>query len=135
LKELNYFSLLCFAWAFIGMGSRLVMIYFSKQWAKWELEKVYTEEKPRWIYPLALFAVGLVAFTWYKVFTEGIAYSWIIASMVTFTLFKIFNLAFNYSEFRNFVKDTLGNKKKLLQLNVMISIFSIICLMMGVFLY
>ena len=111
------------------------MIYFSKQWAKWELEKVYTEEKPRWIYPLAFFAVCFVAFTWYKVFTDGIAYSWVIASMVTFTLFKIFNLVFNYTEFRNFVQETLANKKKLLQLNVMISIFSIICLMMGVFLY
>jgi hypothetical protein len=126
---------LCFLWAFIGMGSRLVMIYFSKHWAQWEMEKIYTEQKPPWVYPMALFAIAVVGYTWFKVFTAGIAHSWVIASLVTFTLFKVFNLLFNYTEFRNFVKDVLEDKKKLLQLNVMISVFSILCLLMGVFLY
>jgi len=39
----NYFSILCFAWALIGIGSRFIMIYLGQRWNKWELQKVYSE--------------------------------------------------------------------------------------------
>ena len=135
MNNLSYFSILCFVWAIVGIGSRLLMVYFGKRWNKWELEKAYSEEKPRWIYLIASVSLIIVAFTWYKVITTNIMYSWIIALLISLTLIKVFTLIFNYHRFREFVGNILNDKKKLAQLNVSVLLFSIVFILMGIYLY
>ncbi|MBS3741219.1 MAG: hypothetical protein KGY75_07520 [Candidatus Cloacimonetes bacterium] len=132
---MNYFSYLCFFWALVGLISRFLIVRYSKKWNKWELNKAYTKKKPRWLYFLGFFGIMLVVFSWYKVFTTKVKYSWIIALLISFTLIKVFNLLFNYNKFRQFVVETLNNRKRWLLINIAIIVFSIILLLMGIFLY
>ncbi len=109
--------------------------FLGGKWNKWELEKAYSESKPKWIYFLGIFSLSIVGFTWYEVFNLEIKHSWIMAVLVTITLIKVFNLVFNYNKFREFVKSVLNDKKKLTQLNVGVLAISIVFIIMGVFLY
>lgn len=135
MDKFNYFNILCFIWAFVGIASRFLMIHFKERWNKWELEKAYSEEKPKWIYVVAVFSLIIVGYTWYKVIVLNVKYSWIISSFITLTLIKVFMLIFHYQKFREFVKEVLNNKRKLMQLNIGVFIFSIICILMGIYLY
>ena len=72
---MNYFSILCFFWAVVGLVSRIFIIKLGEKWNKWELDKAYTEEKPKWIYFLGVFGVGLVLLTWYQVITTDISFN------------------------------------------------------------
>jgi hypothetical protein len=136
MGALNYFSILCFAWALMGIGSRFIMIYLGQRWNKWELEKVYSEEKPAWIYSAGVAAFILVGYTWFKVFTtDDIRLSWIIALLITLTLIKISILIFHYNKFRIFAKTVLNDKQKLTKLNIGVVIFSVIFILLGVYLY
>jgi len=132
---MNYFSYLCFFWALVGLISRFFIVRYGKKWNKWELDKAYTKKKPGWVYFLGFFGILLVVFSWYKVFTTNVKYSWIIALLISLTLIKVFNLIFNYNKFRQFVVKTLKNTKRWLLINIAIIIFSIILLLMGLFLY
>lgn len=135
MGALNYFSVLCFAWALMGIGSRFVMVYLGQRWNKWELDKVYSEEKPSWIYFAGVAALALVGFTWFKVFTSDVAYSWVIAILITLTLIKISILIFQYSKFRVFAKTVLNDQLMFMKLNIGVVIFSIVFILLGIFLY
>lgn len=135
MQTLNYFSVLCFVWALIGIGSRIVMIRLGEKWNTWELEKVYAKEKRIWVYFAGLIAVLLVCLTWYKVYTTDIKFAWVIALLISLTLIKVFTLLFHYEKFRLFAKTVLNDKRKLMQLNVAVAIISAVCIGLGIFLY
>jgi len=135
MGDLNYFSILCFVWALIGIGSRFVMLHLGQRWNKWELEKVYSEEKRAWIYFAGVAAAFLVGYTWFKVFTTDIRFGWIIALLITLTLIKVSTLVFNYKKFRQFAMTVLNDKQKLTKLNIGVVIFSVIFIFMGIYLY
>lgn len=132
---LNYFSYLCFFWAFIGIVTRILMTVYGKRWNEWEMNNAYKEEKPKWIYLISILGIFLVIFTWYQVFNLNIRHSWIIASILSLTLIKISALLFNYEKFRAFASETLNNPKKKIRLNVSVFIISIIMISLGIFLY
>lgn len=56
---MNFFSILCFFWALVGLVSRFFIIKMGKKWNDWELDKAYTETKPKWIYFLGIFSIVL----------------------------------------------------------------------------
>lgn len=132
---LNYFQVICFIWALIGVGSRIIMGIMGDKWKTWELNSAYSEKKPKILTLIGLLGYALVGFTWYKVFESGVENSWIIAALTTVTLIKISVILFNYNKFRTFAKNTLNHKKKMAQLNMGVIIFSIILLLMGIYLY
>jgi hypothetical protein len=132
---LNYFSVLCFVWAFIGIVSRIAMGKMGKNWAEWEMNKVYKEDKPLFITLIGIVGYVVVIVTWVMVFITDIQYSWILATLITLTLFKITKLLFNYKQFREFLVKTLKDKKKMYQLNTAVIILSIALISMGIFLY
>ncbi len=132
---MNYFSLICIAWAAIGIGSRALMLLYGNRWNEWELSKAYTQKRPFWVNIIGVFAVVFAGFTWYMVITEDVRYSWIIGLMMTFMLFKMYMLLFNYERFREFVKNTLNDRKKRLTLNSLVFFASVVFLLMGLLLY
>jgi len=132
---MNYFRVLCFIWAIVGLVTRFLIVSLGVSWKEWELGKAYTRSKPRWIYFVAVFAFMVVTFTWYKVFTTEVRYSWIMALLVSLTLIKVFLLIFNYERFRSFIENILNDRKKLTLLNISVLVFSIIFMLMGMYLY
>jgi len=135
MTRLNYFQLLCLLWALLGMGSCLLMGLLGRRWNNWELEKAYGRRKPKWLIGGGLSGMLLIAYTWYAVFSLGIAHGWIMAVLISLTAVKIYMLIFRYAEFREFVKATLNSKRKMLRLNLAVLSFSVICLLMALFLY
>ncbi len=133
--EMNYFQVLCLFWAIIGIGSRIIMITLGEHWNRWELEKAYGKEKPKWIYLVGILGILLIIYTWYSVFALQVAHSWIIASLISLTAIKIFMLLFRYGKFRAFIIEILNNKNKLTLLNSGVAVFSLICIAMALFLY
>ncbi len=111
------------------------MIRLGHKWNEWELEKIYSEEKRIWVYFAGVAAAFLVGLTWFKVFTTDIRLGWIIALLISLMLIKIFTLLFHYEKFRQFAKAMLNDKHKLMQLNVGVIVFSVIFILMGLFLY
>lgn len=131
----NYFSILCFLWALIGIVSRIAMGKMGEKWAEWEINRVYKKEKPKYLTYIGIFGYILVILTWFMVFITNIEYSWILAILITLTLFKITKILFSYEKFRKFLIETLKDKKKMYQLNTAVITLSIILITMGIFLY
>ena len=132
---MSYFSILCFFWAAVGIISRFFILKMGEKWNRWELDSAYTESKPKWIYLLGIFGVGFVAYSWYRVAITDVKYSWIIASLLSLTLVKVFNLTFNYGKFREFVVNTLNDGKRWRAINAGIIVYSLALIFMGLFLY
>lgn len=95
MKEINYFSILCFVWAFVGILSRILIIFLGDKWTKWELDKAYSQKKPKWIYAVAILSLAIIGFTWYQVIVSGVQFSWIIAVLLSLTLIKVYTIIFN----------------------------------------
>jgi len=131
----NYFSYLCFGWAFVGIVTRILMVGLGDRWNKWEMKSAYKEKNPLWIYIISALGLALVIFTWYQVFKLDVRYSWIIALLISLTLVKISALLFKYNEFRKFASETLNNPKKKMKLTISVFIMSIILIVMGIVLY
>ena len=133
--ETSYFRYLCYGWAAVGILTRILMVGLGDKWNKWEMTNAYKENKPSWIYVIALLGIILVGYTWYMVFTTSVSYSWIIALLVSLTLIKITNLVFNYEQFREFASTVLNDPKKKLKLTISVFIMSIVFILLGYNLY
>lgn len=135
MKSFNYFQIVCFLWAALGIGSRLAMAIMGKRWKEWELNSAYKDTKPIWIYVVGVLGYLIVGYTWYQVIVSNIKFSWIIALLITSTVFKISTLLFNYQTFRRFAIMMLNDRKKMSLLNVSVLVLSTTLILMGVFLY
>lgn len=132
---MNYFSILCFVWALIGITSRIIMGIMGEKWKEWELNSAYPSKKPKILNILGIVGYLIVIFTWYMVFISNIKYSWIIAALVSVTVIKISILLFSYKAFRKFASKMLNDKKKMFQLNLGVIVYSVLLIFMGIFLY
>ncbi len=132
---INYFSLLCFGWAIVGITTRILMVVFGDKWNKWEMEHAYTKKKPAWIYVVGGLGLALVIFTWYQVFNLDVKYSWIIGVLISLSLIKISALLFNYNKFREFASETLNNPRKKRKLNISVFLMSVVFILLGIYLY
>lgn len=133
--ELNFFNITCFVYAGFALMTRLLIFIFKEKWNQWELNKAYSKEKPVWIYFVAIFSVLFVLFSWYKAWSGNIEYGWILAALLSITLIKISQLLFNYDQFREFVAKSLYDEKRMIFINIGVITFSIILILMGIFLY
>jgi len=111
------------------------MVGFGDKWNKWEMNNAYKEKKPKWIYLVSGLGFFLSAFTWYKVFTTDVKYSWVIAILISLPLVKISALLFRYDEFRKFAEETLNDPKKKMKLTISVLLMSVIFIVMGIVLY
>lgn len=133
--DFNYFSYLCFAWAAVGIITRVLMVTMGDRWNKWEMEKAYASHKPAWIYIIAVFGLLMIAITWYQVINLDVRYSWIMAVFVSLTTIKLSALLFKYDQFRQFASETLNNPEKMKKLNISVLMISVIFIALGVFVY
>ncbi len=130
--KINYFVILCFSWAFIGILTRIIILILGKKWNKWEENKVYPKKKPIWLYLVGISAVSIVAYTWYMVFTNDVRFSWVITLLLTLILIKVFTQIFNYSKFREYVKKVMNDANTFKKINILVFLFSIILVFLGI---
>lgn len=132
---MSYFSILCFSWAFLGIGSRIIMAVMGGKWKTWELNSAYAPKRPMIINVIAVFGIAVVIYTWYMVFNTEVNNSWVIALLISLTVIKVATVLFRYAEFRKFAFTMLNDKKKMFVLNLGVVIYSFILVFMGLFLY
>jgi len=132
---MNYFKILCFVWAFIGIGSRIIMGIMGEKWKEWELNSAYKTKRPAAISILLVIGIVIVIYTWIQVILTDVHLSWIIALLVSMVVIKIGSLIFNYNGFRQFASDMLNSKRKMMTLNAGVIVYSIVLVFMGIYLY
>ncbi len=130
--KINYFAVICFVWALVGILTRIIILILGKKWNKWEENKVYSDRKPIWLYFVGVFAVSIVSHTWYMVFTNDTRFSWIIALLLTFILIKVFVQVFNYPKFRKYVQKVMNDEDTFKRINIGVIVFSIILVLLGI---
>ncbi len=116
--------------------TRFLIELFPKRWKEFELNSAYTEEKPKWIWYVAIVGLIVIIFTWYMHFTTDVPYSIVITLIVSLTVIKTSQVLFNYEKFRAFVvKLFTEDRKTLTKLNIVILILGIAVFSLGLFLY
>lgn len=133
---MNYFQILSFSLGAVIILTRFLIEFFPKRWKEFELNSAYTEEKPKWIWYVAIFGLIIIAFTWYMHFTTDVPYSIVITLFVSLTVLKTSQVLFNYENFRSLVVRLFNEERKTLtKLNVVILILGIAVFSLGLFLY
>ena len=126
---MNYFSLLCFAWAAVGLASRALMAVSIRRWTHWELNRAYPANgRPRWVLSVCAGCVLLVLYTWGMVWRGDTKHGWAAAALLTFTLFKIGLLLLDYQAFRLLVRRVLANPALFRRINAgVLALCGILC--------
>lgn len=133
---MNYFEIFSIVWGVIMIGLRLLIHLIPEKWSDFELNKAYSEKKPKWIRAVIILAIFLVALTWYKEITTEVNLSMILSILVSLTLIKVSQVIFNYNSFRRFVKKALVEDRKIItKINIASTILGIILILLGIFVY
>ncbi len=131
--KINYFVIICFVWALIGILTRIIIFSLGKKWNEWEENKAYSDQKPIWLHYVSIFAVLIVVYTWYMVFKSNVHFSWIIASLLTLILIKVFVQIFKYAEFKKYVKRVMNDKRIFRKINIGVLVYSLTLVFLGIF--
>lgn len=129
----NYFALICFIWAGVGLCSRAIINRLGARWKDWEENRAYTDARPKWLVLADILALAFIAFTWYMVAIRQVRGDWIIAVLTTLILLKAIVQLFKYSEFKAFVKKALANDKTFAMINIGVTVFSLCLIGLGVY--
>ena len=111
------------------------MALLGKRWAAWETRKAYSKRRPAWVVGVGVLGLLLIAYTWYRVLTDSVAYDWVIAVLLSLTGVKALMFLFHYHRFREFVVQVMADRTRLRKINVAVVAFSIILVAMGIFVY
>ncbi len=130
-----FFKIVCFIWAAIGIVSRIAMAVMKEKWAVWEENSAYKSERPAWVVVVSAFGFCMIAAAWLVYILAGVPYGWVLAVLITLTAIKISSLLFNYNKFREFLKETLASKQKMMRINVSVIVLSAGLIALGIFLY
>lgn len=103
---MNYFKALGILF---GLAAMLKPVYMHL--LPWDenkfLAKTYAEKRPKWLVPLAVFGLLLVALTWYFELTTDVAYSLVITIIFSLTAIKALLFLFDYQKFYNWLQQKL----------------------------
>jgi hypothetical protein len=132
---MTVFAGICYAWATIGIGSRIAMGAMGTRWKEWELKSAYKSTRPAWVVWLAIFGIALIGATWYLALKGSTDHAWIVATLLSLTAVKVGAFLFRYDQFRRFVSRVLSDKKKMAALNVAVIVFSGALIALGALLY
>ncbi|MFO7574296.1 MAG: hypothetical protein R6W67_03975 [Bacteroidales bacterium] len=98
------------------------------------IAKTYTDKKPRWVIPVALAGLALVAFTWYKELTTDIRYSMVITIMFSLTAIKAILFIFDYNAFQKWVAGMLrkDSGRKIVVVDILAGIFGLLMIIASI---
>jgi hypothetical protein len=133
---MSYFKILGIVF---GLAAMLKPIYMHL--IPWDenkyIAKTYSKKRPKWIVPVAIIGLLLVAFTWYKELSTNVAYSIVITIVFSLTAIKALLFIFDYEKFQKWVAGMLAEKggKKIVLVDIVAGIFGAIVIVASIFLY
>lgn len=130
---MNYFQLLGVSFGLIAFLKPFYMHVIPWNENKF-IERAYTEKRPKWIVPIAIFGLLLVGFTWYKEITTDVKFSIIITIMFSLTAVKAILFIFDYKRFYNWVAKMLQKEKsrKIIIIDVFAGLFGLILMVLSI---
>jgi hypothetical protein len=133
---MSYFKILGIVF---GLAAMLKPVYMHL--IPWDenkfIARAYTKERPKWIVPVAVLGLLLVAFTWYKELTTDVAWSMVITIIFSLTAIKATIFIFNYEKFQKWVAGMIAEKqgKKIVWIDIVAGIFGAIVIAASIMLY
>lgn len=107
---MNYFKILGILFGLIALLKPFYMHILPWDENKF-IAKTYTKKRPKWVIPVAITGLLIVAFTWYMEFLTNIQYSIIITIMFSLTAIKALILIIDYDQFHQWVRELLKKDK------------------------
>lgn len=133
---MNYFKILG-----IVFGLMALLKPFYLHLIPWDenkfIAKAYAKKRPKWIVPVAIFGLALVAFTWYKELTTQIEYSYIISILFSLTAIKALFFIMDYEKFQKWVSGMLSQNhgKKIIVIDILVGIFGLAVIILSILVY
>lgn len=133
---MNYFKILG-----VVFGLMALLKPFYMHLLPWDenkfIAKAYTKKRPKWIVPVAIFGLALVAFTWYKELTTQIEYSYIISILFSLTAIKALFFIMDYEKFQKWVSGMLSQNhgKKIIVIDILVGIFGLAIIILSILVY
>lgn len=131
---MNYFSVLCFAWAGIGLITRVLIVVLGPRWNQWELARAYPPgARPTWVTAVCVVGILLVLWTWTMVWRGAVPNSWIAAALLTLTLLKIGLVLLDYKKFRGLARRVLTERLLLERMHLAVLVLSVLLCLLGAY--
>jgi len=101
------------------------------------IAKAYTQKRPKWIVPVAIAGLLLVAFTWYKEFSTDVPWSIVITIIFSLTAIKALMFIFEYKKFQKWVATMLVEKqgRKIVLIDIVAGFFGLIVIVASLLVY
>jgi hypothetical protein len=133
---MSYFKILGIVFGLVAMLKPFYMPLMPWDENKY-IARAYSKKRPKWIVPVAIAGLLLVAFTWYKELTTDVAYSMVITIIFSLTAIKALFFIFDYEKFQKWVAGMLAEKegKKIVLVDVVAGFFGLIVIVASVLLY
>lgn len=133
---MSYFKILGIAFGLAAMLKPLYMHLIPWDENKF-IAKAYSKKRPRWIVPVAIVGLLLVAFTWYKELTTDVAWSMVITIIFSLTAIKALVLIFDYEKFQKWVAGMLAEKKgkKIVLIDIVVGLFGLTVIVASLLIY
>jgi len=133
---MNYFKMLGIAFGLMAMLKPFYMHILPWDEKKF-LKETYSKERPKWIIPVAIVGLLLVAFTWFKELTTSIPYSLIITILFSLTSIKALFFIFDYEKFQQWVAGMLSQNKgkKVVVVDYLVGLFGLMVLLASFLIY
>jgi len=130
---MNYFKALGIIFGLLAMLKPFYMHLIPWDENKF-IAKAYTQKRPKWIVPVAIAGLLLVAFTWYKELTTDVAYSMVITILFSLTAIKAIMFIFNYKKFQKWVSGMLAEKKgrKIVLVDIVVGLFGVVVIVASI---
>lgn len=133
---MNYFKILGIVFGLMALLKPIYMHLLPWDENKF-IAKAYTKKRPKWIVPVAIFGLALVAFTWYKELTTQIEYSYIISILFSLTAIKALFFIMDYEKFQKWVSGMLSQNhgKKIIVIDILVGIFGLAVIILSILVY
>ncbi len=133
---MNFFKILGIVFGLIAMLKPVYMHLIPWDENKY-IAKAYSEKRPRWIVPVAIIGLLLVALVWYLELTTDVPYSLIITIIFSLTAIKALFFIFDYQKFQKWIAGMLAEKKgrKIVWIDIVAGLLGLIIIIASLLVY
>ncbi|SES14969.1 hypothetical protein SAMN05518684_10938 [Salipaludibacillus aurantiacus] len=133
---MNYFQAGSIVFGIILITVRLTMHVIPEKWNQFELNRVYTEKRPQWVWLGGFISMIITGVTWYKQVTTEVSFSIAFTLIISLTLVKVWQVIFNYNQFRAFaIKALTEDRTIIIKINIFTTVLGVLLIVLGVWVY
>lgn len=133
---MNFFKILGIIFGLIAMLKPVYMHLIPWDENKY-IAKAYSEKRPRWIVPVAITGLLLVALVWYVELTTDVPYSMVITVIFSLTAVKALFFIFDYQKFQKWIAGMLAEKKgrKIVRIDIIAGLLGLIIIIVSLLIF